>query len=576
MLDEVAVLRVRPRDPLAAPGLRPVGVDRQPLHVPLVGDADHHLLDRDQVLVDELGQLLLGDLGPPRVAVALPDLLQLVHHDVLDEPLVGEDRLVLADLLQKLAVLLLDLVALQRGQARETHLEDRVRLDLREVESRHEPASRLGDVRRGADRLDHLVDPVEGDQEPLEDVRAMLRLLEEELGPATDHLHPVVQELAHQREDRQRLGPPVHERDHDDRERVLERGGLVEVVQGDAGVLAPLQLHDDAHPLAIRLVVDRGDALDPAGPHALGDLLDEPGLVQVVGDLGDDDRLTSALPLLELHPPAKRDVPAAPLVGLGDAVPAAHDAAGGEVGPGHEFHDLVQGEVRVLHQRDHPADHLGEVVRRNGRRHADRDPGRAVHEEVREHAREDRRLFPRAVVVGDEVDGVLVEVQEHLGRGSRQPRLGVPHRRRGVAVHRAEVPLGVHEGVAHGEVLAHAHQRRVDDLLTVGVVVSGRVSRDLGALPELRARGQPEVVHGHENPPLGRLQAVADVRQGPAHDYAHRVPQVRVLHLVLDAQRGDALRDGLWSHKRVPRKGLRSEWERAESTRNTVGSQRMG
>src|SRR5439155_7885258 len=65
---------------------------------------------------------------------------------------------------------------------------------------------------------------------------------------------------------------------------------------------------------------------------------------------------------------------------------------------------------RVLDHRDDPVDDLAEVVRRNVRRHADGDPGRAVDEEVREPRRKDGRLTPRLVVVGLEVDGVGVDV----------------------------------------------------------------------------------------------------------------------------------------------------------------------
>jgi CheY-like chemotaxis protein len=39
-------------------------------------------------------------------------------------------------------------------------------------------------------------------------------------------------------------------------------------------------------------------------------------------------------------------------------------------------------------------------------------------------------------------------------------------------------------------------------------------------------------VHGVENAPLHRLEPVAHVRQGPAHDHAHGVLEVGALHLV--------------------------------------------
>ncbi len=62
---------------------------------------------------------------------------------------------------------------------------------------------------------------------------------------------------------------------------------------------------------------------------------------------------------------------------------------------------------------------------------------------------------------GDEVDRVLVDVGEQLVGDARQPRLGVAHGRRRVAVDRAEVPLPVHQRVAQRELLHHADERLV-------------------------------------------------------------------------------------------------------------------
>ena len=37
---------------------------------------------------------------------------------------------------------------------------------------------------------------------------------------------------------------------------------------------------------------------------------------------------------------------------------------------------------------------------------------------------------------------------------------------------------------------------------------------------------QPQLAHGVNNAPLYGLEAVADVRQGPVHDYVHGVVEV--------------------------------------------------
>jgi hypothetical protein len=87
--------------------------------------------------------------------------------------------------------------------------------------------------------------------------------------------------------------------------------------------------------------------------------------------------------------------------------------------------------VGVRDQVQAGVDDLAEVVRRDVGRHADRDAGRAVDEQVREPGGQDDRLGVVAVVVLDLVDGVLVDAGEQLHRERGQARLGVAHRRRG-------------------------------------------------------------------------------------------------------------------------------------------------
>ena len=48
---------------------------------------------------------------------------------------------------------------------------------------------------------------------------------------------------------------------------------------------------------------------------------------------------------------------------------------------------------------------------------------------------------------------------------------------------------------------------------------------------------QPQVAHRHQDPPLRRLEPVADVRQGPADDDRHRIVEVALLELLFDVQR---------------------------------------
>ena len=195
-----------------------------------------------------------------------------------------------------------------------------------------------------------------------------------------------------------------------------------------------------------------------------------------------DDRVLALLALLDVRLRAHPDAAAAGLVGVADPGEAEDHAARREVRALHVLHQAGGIEVRVVDEGDRGRDRLAQVVRRDVRRHADGDAGGAVDQQVREPRRQHDRLAVLAVVVGLEVDGVRVEVAQHLARERREPRLGVAHGRGGVVVDGAEVALAVDERVAHGEVLRQADQRVVDRRVAVRVVLAHHLADDAGAL----------------------------------------------------------------------------------------------
>ena len=83
----------------------------------------------------------------------------------------------------------------------------------------------------------------------------------------------------------------VDDGQHDDAEADLQLRVLVEVVEDHFGLLAALQLEHDAHAVAVALVADFGDAFDLLLVDQRGGVLDQPRLVHLVGNLGDDDVL---------------------------------------------------------------------------------------------------------------------------------------------------------------------------------------------------------------------------------------------------------------------------------------------
>ena len=100
------------------------------------------------------------------------------------------------------------------------------------------PALAVVGVGRAADQLDHRVEVVERDQQPLEDVGAGLGAAQLVLGAAGDDLALVADVVLDQLLEAERLRHAVDEGDHVDAEGALHRGALVELVEHDLGRVA--------------------------------------------------------------------------------------------------------------------------------------------------------------------------------------------------------------------------------------------------------------------------------------------------------------------------------------------------
>jgi hypothetical protein len=316
---------------------------------------------------------------------------------------------------------------------------------------------------------------------------------------------------------------------------------LVQVVQHDLGYGVALQ-HDDQSlaPAVAGLVPDVGDAGQAAVSYQVTDLLRQVVAVHLERQLG-GDQAGAALDLLHLDDGAHHDRAAPGAVRVADAPPADDQAAGREVRPLDPRHQRLEeflvGRLEVVQVPGDAVGHLAQVVRRDLGGHADRDALGPVDEQVGEPARQDFGLRRAPVVVLPEIDGVLVDVPQHLHRQRGETAFGVPHGRRRVVARRAEVALAVDQRHPHRPRLRHPHQRVVDRRVTVRMVVAHDVADDPRALEEPAVRTIAAVEHRVQDPDVDRLEPVPDVRQRTAHDDRHRVLDVAALHLDLDVDR---------------------------------------
>ena len=276
-----------------------------------MADGDGHLLVGDQVFEMDFGRFVFDD-GAALVAVLLLDFFELLHDDVAQLLLRSEDRFVLGNVIANMPSArsrISSMESLVRRYSCSSRMASTWRagerllrialgrapggvdVDLLAAEVGDQVVARIGAVGAGADDRDDVIEMIERDQVAFENVLA-LRALSQQVGSAAaNHVDAVVDEVPDGLHETQFPGLAVDHGQQDHAEAFLHLGVLVELVEHDLGFGAALELDDDAHAVAIALVANVGDVVDHLVVHQVGDALDEPRLVDLVRNFGDDDGL---------------------------------------------------------------------------------------------------------------------------------------------------------------------------------------------------------------------------------------------------------------------------------------------
>ena len=125
-------------------------------------DSDDHIVVGVHIFGVELGRHL-DDLGLTLVAVLLFDLQELGVNHVVTHLLAGEQFVEVRDQFLDLLVLVLQLVNTQPREGTQTHIYDRLRLQVVEVETCLEVRLCIGRRTAGTDDTNHLVNIIYGD-----------------------------------------------------------------------------------------------------------------------------------------------------------------------------------------------------------------------------------------------------------------------------------------------------------------------------------------------------------------------------------------------------------------------------
>ena len=573
LFNEVFIFHRGGRLAPTAPALGLVIFHSLGLGIAAVGNGDYQIF-----LVDEVGNGEVtagaGDFGAALIAVIPDNLFQLVTDHLQQALRLAQNLQQVGDFLEDILVFVLELFGLQAGQAVQAQIQDRLRLfrrqmvqaitqavDFRQIvgaagvfagpfkHGQHiagRPA--LGHQllfgfvrgRRRLDQLDDFIDVGQSHGEAFEDMTTLPCLAQFVNRPTGHDFAAVPQEGIQHFLEVQRLRLAVDQRHHIDTEHGLKLGVGKQVIDHHIRILAPAQLDHHPDTFLVGFVPKLGNALDPLLLDQLGDLLDQPGLVELVRQLGNDDGFaTGFLVLLDLVAGPDVDAAAAGAVRLDNTGTAIDDALGREVRPRNMLHQLVDGQIRVIDQCQTAVHDFGQVVRRNVGRHTDSDARGTVHQQVGHSGRQHLRNTLGAVVVIHEIDGFLVQIGQQRVGDLFHPDFGVTHGGGVVAVDGTEVTLTIHQRVTQGERLGHPNDGVVDRRITVRMVFTDNITDHTGRFFVRLVPVVAQFGHGEQHPPVHRLEAIPNVRQGPPHDDAHGVIEVRLLQLVFNVYRQD-------------------------------------
>ena len=215
------------------------------------------------------------------------------------------------------------------------------------------------------------------------------------------------------------------------------------------------------------------------------------------------------------------------MIGVVQALARVDKTPGGEVRPLHIIHEIVNAALRVIQQQLQGVAQFAQIVGRDVGSHTHGNTRAAVEQQVGNLARHDRGFLQGVVVVGAKIHGVLVQVVQELLGKLGHAHFGITHGRGGVAVYGAEVALPVHQGIAHGKLLRHTHQRIVHGRVAVRVIFTDNVTDDARGFFVRTVIVVGKLILGEHDAPMYRLKTVARVRDGAPDDDRKGILQIR-------------------------------------------------
>ena len=278
--------------------------------------------------------------------------------------------------------------------------------------------------------------------------------------------------------------------------------------------------------MPVRLVTYLRYRGDPFFLHQQGYFFHQSGLVLLVGDLGDNNRLAAIFALLHMGTGSHNHYAAPGFVGLTYSRPAQDKTTGGEIRAGDDFHQLMHRDIGIFNQSNQAVNNLDYIMGWDLGGHTNGNTLRSVDQDIGNPGGHNRGLQHGVIVGGNKINGFLVQIGNQFLVKPGHPCLGIPHCGRGITVHGAEVTLAIHQGIAQGKMLSHPDQGVINSGITMWMILTNDITDNTSRFDVGTIVTVAQLAHGKQGTPVHGFQTITHIGQCPAHNNGHGIVQV--------------------------------------------------
>ena len=513
-------------------------VDGHSLDITALCHRHNRILARDQIFCRNIVHIKT-DRCTAGIAVFFRDSQNFLADNAKQHIAVGKNCLILSDLFHQFRIFCLQLLSFQTCQSPQTHVHDGLSLNIGQLKPVHQLL--LGDlyVLRSADYTDHFVDIIQRLQKTFQDMSPLLRLVEIVLRSSGHNIflmcQIIVEHLIQVQNFRLQASFVRNQTEQIYTKCILKLRMFKQLIENNIRVGVFSQIDLNTHAFSAGMVIQIDNTFDLFVTDQLCDLFDQTRFVDQIRKFGHNDTGTPVRKRLNVRHRTYTDLTAACAIRLFNT-PASED--GGtrrKIRTLDDIEDLFHGGLPVflddvvddLYDR---IDHFFQVMRRNVCGHTDRNTRSTVYQKVRVSRRQNNRLPLRLIKVWLEIDGIFIDIRQHLHRNLAQPCFRISHGRSTVAVHRTEVSVSVNQRISRRPLLRHIDQRPIDGAVAVRMIFTHGIADDTGTFTVRLVRSVVQFDHRIKDSPLYRLQTVSDIRKSTRCDNTHGVVDVGFLH----------------------------------------------